>query len=255
MSNYARTAAPRAPMDYPRKLALVAGGLYILTFVTSIPALPLYHDILNDSQYVLNGGSDTGVLWGAMLEVICGLAGIGTAVALYPVIRRRSETRALGFVTSRVIEAAMILAGVLSVLAIVTLHQNGASGADAGSLVTNVQSLVAFHDWTFLLGPGIMPAVNAMCLATVLYRSGLVPRVIPAMGIIGAPILLGSAVATLFGAYDQVSAWAVVGALPIAAWEFSVGVYMLVKGFKPSPVTNDLTDDRDPAGARVPAVA
>lgn len=249
-----RTTAPRAPMDHTRKLALVAGGLYLITFITSIPALPLYDHILNDPNYVLSGGSDTGVLWGAIGEVICALAGIGTAVALFPVIRRRSETRALGFVTARVVEAAMIFVGVLSVLAIVTLHRDGAPGADAASVVTTARSLVAVHDWTFLLGPGIIPAVNALCLATVLYRSRLVPRVIPTLGLIGAPLLLGSAAATLFGAYDQVSSWAVLAALPIATWEFSLGVWMLVKGFKPSPVTNDTSSGRD-LDALVPAVA
>ena len=127
--------------------------------------------------------------------------------------------------------------GVLSVLSIVTLQQGsaGASGADASSLVTNARSLVALHDWTFLLGPGLVPAVNAMCLATVLYRSRLVPRIIPTLGLIGAPILVASSMATLFSGLDQVSATAAITALPIAAWEFSLGVWLVVKGFRPSP--------------------
>jgi hypothetical protein len=236
-----------------RKTALVAGALYLITFVTSIPALPLYHDILHNQSYVLGSASDTGVLIGAVLEVLCALAGIATAVVLFPVIKRKSETAALGFVTARVLEASMIFVGVLSVLSIVTLHKNGAAGAETASLVSTGRSLVALHDWTFLLGPGIMPAVNALCLATVLYRTRLVPRIIPTVGLIGAPILLASAVAILFGAYDQVSSVSALTALPIAAWEFSLGVWLVVKGFRYSPVivTDSTVVDLD--AAAVPA--
>jgi hypothetical protein len=226
----------KVPMDPMRKTALVAGVLYLVTFVGSIPALPLYHNILHNPRYILGGASDTGVLWGAVGEVICALAGIGTAVALYPVAKRHSQTAALGFATSRVIEASMIFVGVLSVLSLVTLHKAGASGADAGSMVSTGRSLVALHDWTFLFGPGVMPAINALCIATVMYRTGLIPRLIPTIGLIGAPMLLAAAVAILFGAFAQVSTWSALAAFPIAAWEFSFGVWMTFKGFKPSAV-------------------
>lgn len=223
-------------MDADRKTALVAGALYIVTFVGSIPALALYHDILKDPSYVLGHASDAGVRVSALLEIICALAGIGTAVVLHRVVKRSDPTRALGFVASRVWEAAMICVGVMSVLAIVTLHHDaaGASGATADSLVGPARAFVALHDWTFLVGPGLAPAINAMCLATVLYRTRLVPRIIPTLGLIGAPMLVVSSVATLFGVFDQVSSAAFVLALPIAAWEFSLGVWMVVKGFKPS---------------------
>jgi hypothetical protein len=234
-------------MDPMRKTALVAGVLYLVTFVGSIPALPLYHDILNDPNYLLGGASDTGVLWGAIGEVICALAGIGTAVALYPVAKRHSETAALGFVTARVLEASMIFVGVLSVLSLVTLHDTGASAAEAGSMLNTGRSLIALHDWTFLLGPGIIPAVNALCIATVMYRTDLVPRIIPSIGLIGAPILLASGTATLFGAWDQVSGPATLFALPVAAWEFSFGVYMTFKGFKSTALTDDAADSVAPA--------
>ena len=242
----------RAPMDAMRKTALVAGGLYLVTFITSIPALALYDEVLNNPDFILGAGSDGPVLWGAFLEVILGVACVGTAVALFPVVKRQSEPLALGFVTARLLEAAMIFVGILSVLAVVTLRQD-ASGADATSLVTTGQSLVAVHDWTFLLGPGIIPAINALCLATVLYRSGLVPRALPMLGLIGAPLLLASATATLFGLYDQVSSWAMLAALPIAVWEFSLGVWLVVKGFKPSPITS--TPVRHVEKELVPTVA
>ena len=234
----ATTTHPKVPMDKMRKTALVAGVLYLVTFVGSIPALPLYHDILNNPRYLLGGGSDTGVLLGGVLEVICALAGIGTAVALYPVAKRHSETAALGFVTARVLEASMIFVGVLSVLSLVTLHKSGVSGPDASAMVTTGRSLVALHDWTFLFGPGIMPAVNALCIGTVMYRTRLVPRIMPTIGLIGAPMLLASSTATLFGVYGQISPWSFFLTLPIAAWEFSFGVWMAVKGFKPAAVAD-----------------
>jgi hypothetical protein len=228
----------KVPMDPMRKTALAAGLLYLATFVFSIPALGLYGDVVNNADFVLGAGNDNGVLWGALFEVITGLAGIGTAVVLYPVIRRHSGTGAVGFVASRVLEASMIFVGVVSVLGVFTLRQDF-TGGDESAMVTAAQALVAVKDWTFLLGPGLMAVVNALCLATVLYRTRLVPRIIPTLGLIGAPILLASFAATLFGAYDQVSGPALVGALPIAIWEFSVGVWLTVKGFNRSPATEN----------------
>jgi hypothetical protein len=232
----ATTTHPKVPMDKMRKTALVAGVLYLVTFAGSIPALPLYHGLLHNPLYILGSANDTGVLVGAVLEALCALAGIGTAVVLYPVAKRHSDTAALGFVTSRVLEAAMIFVGILSVLSLVTLHKVGASGADATSMVSTGRALVALHDWTFLFGPGIMPALNALCIGTVMYRTGLVPRILPKIGLIGAPMLLASSMATLFGVFDQVSGWAFVAALPIAAWELSFGVWMAFKGFRPAAV-------------------
>jgi len=233
----------RAPTDRTRRAVLAAGVLYLITFVTSIPALPLYHHILTNHRYVLGGASDTGVLIGAMLEIFLAIAGIGTAVVLFPILRRHAEARSLGFVTTRVLESAMILVGVLSVLSIVTLHQHGsAAGADPASLLATSRSLVAVHDWTFLLGPGLMPALNALCFASILYQTRLVPRIIPTIGLIGAPLLVASALASLFGAWDQVSSVSLLMTLPIAAWELSIGVWMTFKGFKASPDDSGVVD-------------
>jgi hypothetical protein len=226
-------------MDSVRKTALVAGAFYLITFITSIPALALYGPVLNNPDYIVSSGSDTRVLWGGFLEVILALACVGTAVTLFPVVKRQNEAAALGFVAARVLEAAIIVVGVVSLLSVVTLRQDlaGAAGADPASLVTAGKSLVAIHDWTFLLGPGVIPGVNALCLGYLMYRSRLVPRVIPVLGLIGAPIIFASATATLFGIYDQVSAWSAIAAIPVAAWELALGVWLVVKGFKPSPIT------------------
>jgi hypothetical protein len=130
--------------------------------------------------------------------------------------------------------------GVVSLLAVVPLRQGlaGATGADAAALVTTGQSLVAVRDWTFLLGPGLMATLNALLLGSLMYRSGLVPRIIPTMGLIGAPLLLASNIATLFGYNEQISVVSAIATLPVAAWELSVGIWMAVKGFKPSPITS-----------------
>ena len=208
--------------------------------------------MLNNPDFVLGAGNDGGVLWGAMFEVITALTAIGTAVMLYSVVKRHGPHGAIGFVASRTLEAATIFVGIISLLAVYTLRQD-LSGTDPAGLTTTADSLVALHDWSFLLGPGVMPAINALCLATVLYRSRLVPRIIPTIGLIGAPLLLVSAIATLFGAWEQVSGRALLFALPIAAWEFSLGVWLTFKGFKTSSSTDSpatpATPDRLHSGA------
>ncbi len=176
----ATKAAKRIPMTSLRKTALVAGVFYLITFI-SIPTLALYGPVKNHRDWILGSGSHTGVLVGAFLEVIVALAGIGTAVTLYPVVKRQNEGVALGFVASRVLEACMIFAGVVSLLSLVTLRHDlgGAAGANAAALVTTGASHVAFYNGTLLLGQTLMPCINALLLGSLMYRSRLVPRVIP----------------------------------------------------------------------------
>jgi hypothetical protein len=235
----ATKAAKKIPMTSTRKTALVAGVFYLITFV-SIPTLALYGPVKNHRDWILTSGSNTAVLVGAFLEVIVALAGIGTAVTLYPVVKRQNQGVALGFVTARVLEAAMIFTGVLSLLSLVTLRHDlgGATGANAAALVTTGASHVAVYNGTMLLGQTLMPCINALLLGTLMYRSRLVPRVIPVLGLIGGPLLLTAVIATLFsGGLGHVSAFQAIATLPVAAWEFSLGVWLVVKGFRPSPIT------------------
>jgi hypothetical protein len=217
-----------------RKSALVAGVLYLLTFV-SIPTLALYGQV-HDPNYVVGPGPDTPIIIGGVLEVVVALAGIGTAVVLFPVVKRQNEAAALGLVGSRVLEAAGILAGVACLLSIVSLRQGGA-GTEA--LVTG-QTLAILYDRIFLLSQSLMPVVNDLLLGFLLYKSRLVPRVLPLLAFIGAPLLLASDLAVLFGVVERVSALPALAALPVALFEFSLGVYLTVKGFKPSPITADM---------------
>jgi Domain of unknown function (DUF4386) len=246
------TAPTRAPTDSTRKTALVAGMFYLITFAASIPAVFLLGPVLDNADYIVSSGADTRVLWGCFLDVVNALACIGTAVALFPVVRRQNEATALGFVTARMLEAAVILIGVVSLLAVVTLRQNlaGAPGTDTASLVTVGRSLVAVRDWTFLLGPGLMPGINALLLGSLMYRSGLVPRVIPVLGLIGAPLLIASATAALFRGNDPVTVLAAIATAPIFLWELSLGVWLVVKGFKPSPITTGMAADTIPSAYR-----
>jgi hypothetical protein len=223
------------PMSSTRKISLVAGIFYLITFI-SIPTLALYGPVKNHPDWILSSGGHTGLLVGGFLEVIVALAGIGTAVTLYPVVKRQNEGAALGFVTARVLEAVMIFTGVVSLLSLVTLRQDlgGAAGAHA-ALVTTAASHVAVYNWTFLLSQSLMPAFNALLLGSVLYRSRLVPRIIPAVGLIAAPFLICTVIATLFGAMKLGSPE--FAAVPMAAWELSLGLWLTVKGFRPSPIT------------------
>ncbi|RFU21835.1 DUF4386 domain-containing protein [Geodermatophilus marinus] len=226
-----------APPDPLRRTARAAGILYLLTFV-SMPTLMVFEPVQDGAAFVLGAGDDTGVLWGAFSEVIVALAGIGTAVVLFPVAKRVSETAALGFVTSRVVEGSLILVGVVSVLNLLTLRDDvaGTADTDPAALTTAGHTLVATYEWTFLLSQSLAPVVNALCLGYVLYRSGLVPRILPTLGLIGAPLLLASDVATFFGLYDRAAPIAALAALPIAAWEFSLGVFLTVRGFRSAAV-------------------
>ena len=237
-------------MDAMRKTALVAGILYLITFI-SIPTLALFGPVKSDADWIISAGSDTAILVGGFLEIIVALAGIGTALALYSVLKRQQEGFALGLVTSRVFEAAMIGIGVVCLLGIVALRQPGATGVEATSLTTVGSALVAGYNGATLLGQSLMPAFNALFLGTLLYKSGLVPRVLPVLGLIAAPILVTATVLTMFGAVEQYSALSGLTALPIAVWEFSLGLYLVFKDFKASApiMIAAATESRSPDGS------
>jgi len=221
----------------PRKLALITGVFFVVTFVTSIGAAILYIPALK-AGYVTGGGADTRVLLGALFEVFLIIANIGSAVALFPILKRQSEGLSLGYVTARIIESTFIAVGIISVLAIVTMRH--ATGADAASLTTIGKSLVAVHDWTFLLGPGFIVGIgNGLMLGYLMFRSGLVPRGMAMLGLIGGPLVCISGIAVLFGAYKQFSPVSGVLTIPEFVWELSLGIYLIVKGFRPSPIVSD----------------
>jgi hypothetical protein len=237
-------AAPRRPgarMDPMRRTALLTGVFFLITYVTSISAkVYFYPPLLGRADYVLGAGDDVRVLWGAFAELILVVANIASAVVLFSVLKRQSETLALGFVTARVMESVFISVGILSVLSLVTLRQDlsGASGADAAALSTVGSALVAVQEWTFALGPNFIVGIgNGLLLGYLMYRSGLVPRGMAMLGLVGGPLICLSGAAVMFGVIDMGSPAQLIAAIPEFFWELSLGIYLVVKGFRPSPIT------------------
>jgi Domain of unknown function (DUF4386) len=221
----------------PQRIAKVTGVLFLITYI-AIAALPLYSSVLDDPRYILGAGTDAQVRLGAFLEFIVVIANIGTAVVLYPIVKRQNQVVALGYVATRIVESMIIAVGIFSLLSIVTLRQDLAgSGADSASLVTAGRSLIALHDWTFLFGPGILAGLgNGILLGYLLYRSGLVPRRLATLGLVGGPVVSASGIAVLFGAYEQLSVWSGIATILEFVYELSLGIYLTIKGFKPSPI-------------------
>ena len=228
------TSAPtnRLSLDSMRKTALVAGVLYLLTFLSSIPAVFLQSPVLNDPLFIIGGtGADTQVRLGALFDIVNSLTAIGTAVALYAVIKRQNQGFAIGFVSSRLFEGTVLMIGVISILSIVTLQQPGATGAEASLLVSVQHTLVTVRNWTFVLGTGV-PALNAVMLGWIMYRSRLVPRAIPTIGLIGAPLFTSWIVGYILGVAEPGTAWHGLGVAPIFVWELTLGLWMTFKGFR-----------------------
>jgi hypothetical protein len=216
-----------------RNVAFVAGGLYLLTFI-SIPTLALYGPV-HEPNYIVGPGPDTAVIIGGVLEIIVALAGIGTAVVLFPLLKKQNESFALGLVAARILESGTIFVGVAFILSIVTLRQ---AGVGAEALVTS-HALATLYDRIFLLGQSFMPAVCDLLLGFLLYKSRLVPRALSLIGIIGAPLLVVGYIAVLFGLIGRLAPLAALTAIPVALFEFSLGVWLVTKGFNPS-ATNEL---------------
>jgi energy-converting hydrogenase Eha subunit A len=226
-------------VDLHRRTSLIAGIFWAFTFIFSIPALYFYDPVLNHVNYIVGAGADTRVAVGALFEIILVISGIASAIVLFPILKRQNEAAALGYVASRIFESTIIAVGIISVLSVVTLRQDigGAGAADSGSLIIAGRSLVAIHKWTFLLGPAFCAGLgNGLLLGYLMYTSGLVPRRMALLGLIGGPLAVATAIAVLFGAYDQTSAINFVFTVPEILWEASLTLWLLFKGFKPSPI-------------------
>jgi hypothetical protein len=200
--------------------------------------------VLDDANYIIGAGADTRVAFGALLEVLLIIANVGTAVVLFPILKRQNEALALGYVSARLVECTFIAIGIVSLLAIVMLRQDlaEAGGGDSESFVTVGRSLVAIHDWTFLLGPGFMVGVgNGLILGYLMYRSGLVPRGMAILGLIAGPVLCLAGIAVLFDVIEPGSAPQVIASAPEFVWELALGIYLTFKGFKPAPIISGTT--------------
>src|ERR687891_1552047 len=217
-----------------RRISLAFGVLFLITYATSIQALYLFQPVLDDPVgFVANGGSDNRILFGAFLELILIVANIGTAVVIYPILKRQNHILSLGFVTARIIESAFILVGILAVLSIVTLSQENAGGEE-GAIA---YALAALKDWTFILGPGFVVGWgNGLILGYLMYRSGLVPRGLAIFGLVGGPLIILSGTLVMFGVADLHGTVQGLATIPEFIWELGLGIYATVWGFKASPI-------------------
>ena len=243
-------------MSLDQKRARVFGVLYLITFVTSIPALLLYEPALRDPVgYIARAGHDNRIFLGALLELLLIIANIGTAVVILPIVRRKSEELAIGYVTARIFECTFILVGIISVLGIVTLRQQVA-GASEGTVA---YTLAAMKDWTFLLGPGwVVGWGNGLILGYLMYRSELVPRRAAWLGLVGGPLIIISGTAVMFSGNHPGSTLRGlqgIATAPEFLWELFLGVYCTFKGFRPSsPILRaDAREERMPMPASAPA--
>lgn len=235
-------------MTSSRKTALVAGVFFVVAAAAAIFGLALYGPVLDDAGFVAGTGSENQVLLGALFEVFVAISVVGTAVTLYPVVKRQGEGLAMGYVAGRVLEATVIVVGMISLLAVVTLRQDA---TDAASLTGLSDALVAVHDWTFLLGPGFAIGLNTLMLAYLMYRSRLVPRWIARIGLVGGPLIFASSTAILFGAYEQLDPVAGLLAFPVFAWEMSLAAYLIAKGFRSSEPTDATVSRAEPVAGLV----
>ena len=240
------TTQQASAMSPERKLAIATGVLFFITHVTSIAAIVLYQPVLNHPGYVLgNGAANSRILLGGLLEVILAAAVVGTAVTLYPVVSRHNKALAMGYVGLRTLEAGIIVTGIASLLAVVTLqHDLAGTAANAAALTTVAKALVAVHNWTFILGPGLVCGLNTAVMAYALYRSKLVARFIPVLGLIGGPLVFAANVAGMFGVprYDLG-----VCVVPVFAWEVSLAIFLITKGFRSTAVAPIVpSDERQP---------
>jgi hypothetical protein len=242
-------------MDHARRVALVAGILYVLTFIGSIAAATLLPGLLSGANYITGPGADAPIGLAAVLEMVNVLACIGTAVAVFTVVKRQHETLAIGFVATRLFEAAVITIGVVSTLAVVSLRTSVAAGAAAESVVPVATALVGIHDWALVIGPG-MASFNALMFGTLLYRARLVPRWIPALGIAGAPLFIAFIAATMLGITGPFTLWQAIAVAPFFIWELVVGLWMIFKGFNTSsPILSATTDSKNTASMPVAVAA
>ena len=221
-------------MSFTRKVSLITGVAFLITFAASIPAaFYFYAPMLDNADYILGAGADTRIGWGAVLEVILVVANVATAVALFPVVKRQNEGLALGYVAARTFESAMIAVGLIAMMAVVTMRQELAgAAASAASSVGLGQSLVAIHDWTFLLGPGMVGIWNGLLLGYLMYRSELVPKGMAVLGMVAGTLLIASSIPILLGVYEAGSAPQVIATAPEFVWELFLGIYLTFWGFR-----------------------
>jgi hypothetical protein len=224
-----------------RVAAKIVGVLFILAAVTAIIGLKLYDPILNGPDYLMNGSKNANqVIVGALMELILVVSAVGTATTMFPILKKYNETIALWHICFRFLEAIIITVGVISVLSLLTLSREyvAAGASDIGSFQASGTLLKAIHDWTFLLGPNFMLGINTMMYSYIFYKSELLPRFIPILGMTGATLVFLAAILEMFGVFSQISVWGAVLSLPVFANEMILAVWLIMKGFNESALAS-----------------
>jgi len=233
-------------MTATRRTAILIGVFFLLTEIGAIAGRLLYAPVLETPAYVLGSGRDPLVHAGVLFEVLLVVAVVGTAVVAYPVLARQNRAAALAYVAARILEAAIIAVGTLSLLTVLMLRQQ--PHTDPGALETVASALLALQDATLLFGPGFALGIGSILLASLMYSSRLVPRGIAALGLVGGVVITLSAGAVVFGLYGQFSTIGLVVALPVFAWEVSLALWLIFTGFNSTAL--ELMPRRDDAAAR-----
>ena len=248
MTHSTQSAAPdertlHLPTKSEQRTARIMGAWFLGTFLFSIPAFFFYGPILDDAGYVVGSGNDTRIGLGALLEILLAVSGIATAVVIYPIVQRVNQSVALGYIAARTVESMLILIGVLSLMAVVALHQDLDATASTHETLTDVgRALVALHEQTRLLGPQFCAGLgNGILLGYLMWRSRLLPRPMVMFGLVGGPLALVAGIGVLLGAWQATSGLPVALTAPEAIWELSLSVWLLIRGFRPSPI---LTGER-----------
>ena len=223
------------PVDPTRRAATIVGWLFIVTYVTSISAKIGFYPPLFDGNYVTGPGQDTRVLWGAFAECILIIANIGSATALYTVVKHRYPNLGLSFIAARIMESVFIGVGILAVLTVVTLRQDYAGSDSQAGLATIGDAFLTMQQWTFNLGPSFVVGVGNGCiLGWMMWRSGMVPRRLAVFGLVGGPFIVATGSAAVLGLIEAGGAVQLLSAAPEFIWELGLGIYLVVKGFRTS---------------------
>ncbi|MDI5950373.1 DUF4386 domain-containing protein [Flavobacterium yafengii] len=228
-------------MNSIRKNAIIVGVLFILAAVSAIIGLALYQPILNDPDFIIKGAANnTQVIWGAFFELILAFSVIGISYMMYPILKKKNENMAIGYVCFRLLEGSIVVIGIISLLSLVTLNQDFSkvSNQNVSSFLIAGKLLVAVHNWTFLFGPNFALGPSTLMMSYFLYKSKLVPRYISIFGLVGGPLIFTCAVLVMFGVFLQVSVWGAILAIPVFAYEMSLAIWLIAKGFNSTQLAN-----------------
>lgn len=221
-------------MKNHRIIAINTGVLFLIAAIASIIGLILYQPILEDSEYIIHGAThNTQIYWGAFFEIITAFAVMGTPISFFPILRKVNLSMAVATVSFRLLEASIIIIGILSLLAIISLNQSFSEevNPNISAYMVSGKLLIAIKNWTFLFGPNLALGPSTLLTSYMLYKSKLIPKTIAFLGLIGGPLIFLSAILVMFGFYKQISLMGTITALPVFFYEMSLAIWLIAKGF------------------------